>query len=265
MSDTQVLIQQDHGVVTVTLNRPDKLNALTDEMKKALVEAIRQVAHDDDAKVLVLTGAGRGFCVGADLSATTGSPMLTQKEGPRAEWYKGRWSWITELRGLEKPVLAAVNGVCAGAGISLALVCDVRFASDRASFLPAFLRRAILPDGGASHLLTHLIGPSRALHLLWRGEAIDASEAWRQGLVEEVVPHEELMQRTMTFARDLATGPSVPIELTKRLVYRALAEPDLASHAEYEQFLWTFSKATEDYEEGRRSFQERRAPLYTGR
>ena len=264
--DQEVIISQEGGVVTVTLNRPERLNALTDSIKDAIVDLQQRASLDDDIRVIVITGNGRGFCSGADLtSGLEGSPMVTPRKGPRVPWYDGRWGWIAGFRELEKPVVSAINGVTAGAGIALATVADVRFASDQASFVPAFMQRAILPDAGSSYLISRALGPNRALHMLYSGERISAEQALQAGLVEEVVPHEQLMERVNAFAQNIADGPPVAIELTKRLAYRAWESPSLLAHAEYEQFLWTFARSTEDYAEGRRSFQERRPPRYTGR
>lgn len=265
MSETEdLIVTQDGGVLTVTLNRPERLNALSDPMREAMVEVQGRAAEDDDIRVIVITGAGRGFCTGADLTNSTGTPIVTPRKGPREPWYDGRWRWITGFRDLEKPVVTAINGVTAGAGIALATVADVRFASDLASFVPAFMQRAILPDAGSSYLLSRTLGPNRMLHMLYDGERVSAEHALQAGMIEEIVPHDQLMERVNSFARKIATGPAVAIELTKRLAYRAWESPSLSEHAQYEQYLWTFSRSTSDYVEGRRAFQERRSPNFTG-
>lgn len=260
-----IVVHREDGVVLLTLNRPDRLNAINRPMKLAIERLIRDIRDDDDARVLVITGAGRGFCSGADISSGIGSPLVTTDVASRHELLQDRWYWITGLREMEKPVIAAVNGIAAGAGVSLAMAADVRFASEKALFNPIFVQRAMVPDAGASYLLPRLVGPGRALYLFWRSGGVDASEALRMGLVEELVPHDQLLESTLTFARELARGPSVAIELTKRAVYRGLAADDLREHAEFEEYLWTYSHAAEDYREGRLAFQERRQPKYTGR
>lgn len=265
VSKPGITVEHESGVVLLTLDRPEKLNAIDRSMKVAIEQVIRDVAADDAQRVLVITGRGRGFCSGADISGPAGSPLVSTDVETRAELLQDRWFWITGLQSLEKPVLAAVNGLCVGAGLSLALACDIRFASDQAQFNPIFARRALVPDAGASYLLPRLVGTARALQLFWRAEPIGADEALRIGLIESVVPQDQLLPSVMAFASELARGPAVAIELTKRAVYRGVRATSLRDQAEYEEYLWTYSHTAADYREGRDAFQERRSPRYSGR
>ncbi len=256
-----MLVEKKDGVVLVTLNQPEKLNALSLNMRVGLKRILEDVNDDDDAKVMVLTGAGRGFCSGADM----GSGAAAKDAQPsRQELEESRFGWIGRFRTMRKPVIAAVNGVAAGGGFSLALACDMRIASDKARFVTAFIRRAILPDQCATWLLPHLVGASRALPMLWLSDEVKAEEALRIGLVNMVTPHDELMARTMEIATRLAKGPSLTIELTKQAVYHSLGV-SLETHAEYEENLLNKVHNSEDVKEGRAAFREKRQPNFKGR
>lgn len=256
-----MLVEKRDGVVVATLNVPQKLNALTPGIRLGLKRILEEVNDDDDAKVLVITGAGRGFCSGADMGGGEG----TQGRQPsRQEMEESRFGWIGRFRTVCKPIIAAVNGVVAGGGLSLALAADIRIASDQARFVTAFLRRAILPDQCATWFLPRVVGPSRALLMLWLSDDVLAEEAQRIGLVDMVTPHEQLMGRTLELAARLAKGPSVTIELTKKAVYHGQAVP-LETQAEYEESLLEVIGRTEDVQEGRVAFRERRQPNFKGR
>jgi 2-(1,2-epoxy-1,2-dihydrophenyl)acetyl-CoA isomerase len=256
-----MIVEKNDGVVTVTLNQPEKLNALSPAMRIGLKRILEDVNDDDEAKVLVLTGAGRGFCSGADMGSgpSAGSPPPS-----RQEIEESRFGWIGRFRTMRKPVIAAVNGVAAGGGFSLALACDVRIASEQARFVTAFMRRAILPDQSSTWLLPHLVGTSRSLLMFWLSDEVKAEEALRIGLVDMVTPHDQLMERTMQIAGRLAKGPSVTIELTKQAVYHAMGV-SLETQAEYEENLLNKVHHTEDVKEGRMAFREKRQPVFKGR
>ncbi len=255
------IVEKRDGVVTFTLNRPEKLNALSPGLRAGLRRILEDVNDDDDAKVLVITGAGRGFCSGADM---VGQSHADAPPPSRLDIEQSRFGWIGRFRSMRKPVLAAVNGVAAGGGFSLALACDVRIASDQARFVSAFIRRAILPDQCSTWLLPHLVGTSRALLMHWLSDEVKAEEALRIGLADMVVPHDQLMARTMEIAMRLASGPSVTIELTKQAVYHAMGVA-LETHAEYEENLLNKVHHTEDVKEGRLAFREKRKPVFKGR
>ncbi|MBI4310949.1 MAG: enoyl-CoA hydratase/isomerase family protein [Chloroflexi bacterium] len=256
-----MLVEKKDGVVVATLNMPEKLNALTPGIRIGLKRILEEVNDDDDARVLVITGAGRGFSSGADMG---GGEAAQAQERSRQELMESRFGWIGRFRTVRKPIIAAVNGVVAGGGLSLALACDVRVASDQARFVTAFLRRAILPDQCATWFLPRVVGPSRALLMFWLSDDVQAEEALRTGLVDMVVPHDQLMEKTLELAKRLAAGPAVTIELTKQAVYHGLTAT-LETQAEYEVGLLGMIDKTEDVREGRAAFRERRQPNFKGR
>lgn len=257
-----MLIEKREGVVIATLNVPEKLNALTPGIRFGLRRILEDVNDDDDARVLVITGTGRGFSSGADVGG--GAAAQAERQPSRQEVEESRFGWINRMRTMNKPIIAAINGVVAGGGLSIALASDVRIASDKARFVTAFMRRAILPDQCSTWLLPRVVGTSRALLMLWLSDDVNAEEAERIGLVDMVVPHEELMGRTVELATRLARGPSVTIDLTKKAVYHGLTV-DLETQADYEENLLGIVGRTEDVQEGRAAFRERRQPNFKGR
>ena len=252
-----MLVEKRDGVVVATLNVPEKLNALTPGIRYGLKRILEDVNDDDDAKVLVLTGTGRGFSSGADLG---GGAAASGQQPDRQELTESRYGWINRMRTMNKPIIGAINGVVAGGGLSVALGCDVRIASDRARFVSAFMRRAIMPDMGSTWFLPRLVGTSRAL----LSDDVNAEEAQSIGLVDMVVPHDELMERTMELAARLASAPSVTLELTKKAVYHGLTV-GLETQADYEENMLAMTGRTEDVQEGRTAFKEKRQPLFKGR
>ncbi|MCL8209214.1 MAG: enoyl-CoA hydratase/isomerase family protein [Actinomycetia bacterium] len=248
------------GVVTLTLNRPETLNAFNNTMLEELAGAVERVARSRDARVLVLTGAGRGFASGQDLKAyqESGSPDL----GEHLHRYYD--PLFERLWGLEKPTIAAVNGVAAGAGMSLAMACDFRVAADTARFMQAFVRIGLIPDSGSTYLLPRLVGYARALELAMLGDLIDAQTALAWGLVNKVVPAERLAEETAALARRLAEGPPKALGLIKRAIRRG-AQQSFRDALEYEAWLQAAAVATEDHREGIAAFLEKRAPRFRGR
>src|ERR671914_382992 len=207
----EVEVAHDGGVTTITLNRPDVLNAFDAAMHRALAGALRE-ARDPDVRAVVITGAGRGFCVGQDLTEFREAP------GDIADRLRsGYHPNILALRALEKPVIAAVNGPAAGAGLSLACACDIRLASDQASFVPAFVNIGLIPDSGGSFFVYQLLGYARAFEWLSSGRRLSAAEAHAWGLVSEVVEHERLGARARELAGELAAMPTRGVAMTKRL------------------------------------------------
>src|SRR6266700_1583865 len=211
----EVETARDGGVLTVTLNRPDKLNAFNKAMHDALASALKE-ARDMEVRAVVLTGAGRGFCVGQDLNEFREAP------GDIGARLRGNYHPnILGLRRLEKPVIAAVNGPAAGAGMSFACACDLRIASDKASFVPAFVKIGLVPDSGGTFFVTRLLGYARAFEWLCSGRPLTAAEAHAWGLVNEVVAPDDLTARAAELARELAALPTRAIGMTKRLLDRA--------------------------------------------
>ncbi len=256
--DMRVTLQ--NGVLLVTLDNPDRLNALSTPIRHGLKRVLTEFEEDDNAKVMVITGEGRGFCSGADLG-NSGSYKQTET---RKQIEETRFEWISRFRSINKPIIAAVNGVAAGGGVSLALAADIRIASDQARFVTAFLRRAILPDNGATWFLPRVVGVSKALLMLWLSDDVGAEESAQVGLVDKVVPHNSLMDETMALANRLAEGPSITLELTKKAVYHSL-NVDLITQCDYEENLGAIVHNTEDNVEGRLAFREKRKPNFQGK
>lgn len=263
MSET-VLLERDAGVATITLNRPDALNAWTPDMGRALLAALRDVASDSTVRAVLVTGAGRAFSAGADVKVPRellddGTPDLSTR---LREIYN---PIVLEVRGMEKPVVAAVNGVAAGLGCSLAFACDLLVAAESASFLLAFVRIAVAPDAGAAFHLAQRVGPVRAAQLAMLGDRLPAATALDWGLVNEVVPDAELHARATALTRRLADGPTVALASIKRV----LGGPDeldvLARRLEFEAALQQRHGATADYAEGVAAFTEKRPARYLGR
>ena len=254
----EVETTRDGAVLTIALNRPDKLNAFDSATHKAFAGAVKEAA-DPEVRAVVLTGAGRGFCVGQDLAE------LSQGDRDVAALLRGRWNrHVLGLRGLEKPVLAAVNGAAAGAGLSLACACDLRVAADSAAFVPAFVNVGLVPDTGGSWLVPRLLGYARAFEWMCSGRKIGAEEALAWGLVSEVVPVDEVLGRTQERAAAFAALPTRAIAMTKRLFERAAASR-LEDQLELEAQLQLAATSTDDFAEGVTAFLEKREPRFSGR
>ncbi|HEX6490430.1 MAG TPA: enoyl-CoA hydratase-related protein [Gaiellaceae bacterium] len=247
------------AVLTITLNRPEVLNAFNTAMHEALAAALKE-ARSDDVRAVVITGAGRGFCVGQDLSEFRGREAADIGGRLRRHYHPN----IRGIRGLEKPVLAAVNGAAAGAGLSLAAACDLRIASDRASFVPAFVKVGLVPDSGGTFFLTRLLGPARAFEWLCSGRPLGAAEAKDWGVVSELVEADSLAARAAEYAAELAALPTRAIGMTKRLLERAPGA-GLDDQLEWEAELQSAATQSEDFREGVAAFLEKREPRFEGR
>ena len=268
MTEADVLLTKEDGIATITLNRPAALNALTSQMNRALREAIEDAANDANTRVLVLTGAGRAFCAGEDVKERPGdsaevkerqTPLTQLANGPR-----GLVSFADTLRGMVKPTIASVNRYAVGQGLSIAMSCDIRIASEDAQLGALWTRRGIPPESAGAFLLTHLVGPAKACELIFAGKMIGAAEAKEMGLVNQVVPAAQLEEATNDLARSIADGPPMAIGVAKMMIYQAL-ETSLAIHGRLEFFGQDFCFNTEDREEGIRSFLEKRPPRFQGR
>jgi 2-(1,2-epoxy-1,2-dihydrophenyl)acetyl-CoA isomerase len=258
MSDT-VLREQSEGVLTLTLSRPDALNSFTVEMKEALAAALKDASRDRAVRALILTGAGRAFSAGQDLKErqTDGAPDLGTE-------LRSRYNPIVlAMRRLEKPIIGAINGVAAGAGCSIALACDIRLASDRASFMQLFGRVGLVPDTGSSWLLPRLIGYARAAEMVFTTDPVDAPTAERIGLVNRVVPADQLMVEATELARRLAQSAPLALGLAKRGLNRAL-DASLEEALEYEAQLQSIAGRSADHREGVSAFVEKRQPEWRG-
>ncbi|HID34823.1 MAG TPA: 2-(1,2-epoxy-1,2-dihydrophenyl)acetyl-CoA isomerase, partial [Anaerolineae bacterium] len=236
------------------------LNALTTQMSKAMLAALKTCARDDHIRCVVITGAGRGFSAGQDLTELAHTPDGWTVGDHLRHGYN---RLILAMHDLEKPIIAAVNGVAAGAGLGVALAADMRIASEKASFVPAFISIGLAPDSGVSWHLQRLAGPARAFELLATGRKVKAEEALTMGLVNQVVPAEALEESVNALARQLAQGPTRGIGLTKRALNRA-ATVSLAEALDYEAQMQDIAIRTQDHREGVQAFLEKRPPQFTG-
>jgi 2-(1,2-epoxy-1,2-dihydrophenyl)acetyl-CoA isomerase len=254
----EVETTRDGAVLTVTLNRPDVLNAFTAELHGQLRSAFKE-ARQPDVRAVVITGAGRGFCVGQDLNEF--GEAARDIAGRLREHYHPT---IRAVRELEKPVLAAVNGPAAGAGLSFACACDLRLAAESATFVPAFITIGLVPDMGGTYFVRRLLGTPRAFEWMTSGRRLSASEALDWGLVSEVVEDDRLAARTAERAADLAALPTRGIGLTKRLFDHA-ENATLEEQLEFEAQLQSVATGTADFREGVNAFLEKREPRFEGR
>jgi 2-(1,2-epoxy-1,2-dihydrophenyl)acetyl-CoA isomerase len=253
----EVEVRRDGGVQTIVLNRPDVLNALNADMHKALAAALKE-ARADDVRAVVITGAGRGFCVGQDLNE------FRDATGDIADRLRSSYHPnILAIRALEKPVIAAVNGAAAGAGLSLACACDIRIASDAAVFVPAFVNIGLVPDSGGTFFITRLLGPARAFEWMTSGRTLTAFEAQAWGLASEIVEADALEGHVGELAGRLAQMPTRAIGMSKRLFDRA-AESTLEEQLEFEAQLQSAAAKTNDFREGVTAFLEKRKPEFSG-
>jgi 2-(1,2-epoxy-1,2-dihydrophenyl)acetyl-CoA isomerase len=260
----QLIVDRDGAVATVRMNNPTKLNALSNVLTADLRAAMTELRDDRACRAIVLTGEGRGFCVGADLGAL--EPLYAAGERPKLGGFlrDGYNELIPLLTDTPKPVVAAVNGIAAGAGLSLALACDIRVASEDSSFLMAFVRIGLVPDSGAAYLLPRTVGRAEALRLSVTGDRIDAAQALRIGLVSSVVAPERCLAEAQELAGRLAAMPTAAIGMTKRLYADADGAASLADALELEAQAQDDAGATDDHLEGVMAFLEKREPRFTG-
>ena len=254
MSYEDLLLEKKDGIATITLNAPDKMNALTLGMRKSLLQVTAEIARDDEVRVVIVTGAERGFCAGADLSGPRPEPSRYQ----RLE-FVGPSHASEAFFKLDKPVIAAINGACVGAGFSLALSMDIRIASEAARFGAVFVLRGLVPDCGISYWLPRVVGMSKAMELMFTGEIIGAAEAERLGIVSPVVPPDELMKTAWELAEKIAQQPPIPVEMSKRMVNRGIIDA-VARQIELESYSNQICSQSEDSREAVRAFLEKRPP-----
>src|SRR5512138_2626847 len=262
---TQDLLQSiKDGVATLTLNRPDRLNAMSVEMLDALLEALPRLADDSSVGVIIVTGAGRGFCAGGDVKAMAegrefaGDTLEDKAQGLRAKMEVSRW-----LHEMPKPTIAMVRGAAAGAGLSMAMACDLRIASDSARFATAFARVGYSGDFGGSWFLTQLVGTAKARELYYTAEIVDAQAAQALGIVNRVVPDGRLEDETMALAGRLARGPRVAYQYMKRN-FNAAESGTLKDSLDLEAWHHTRTGETDDHREAARAFVEKREPTFKG-
>jgi len=261
MSFKNILLEKDGPVYTLTINRPERMNAISIEAVHELMQGLAQVGADADARVLVITGAGdRAFSAGADVA-----DMVRRSAPEAAAIVRLYLDYIMAIRNLPVPVIARVNGVAAGGGCCTALACDLRVASEQARFGFVFVNAGLTgADMGATYYLPRLVGFGRACELLLTGAIIDARGAERIGLVNQVVPHDELDGATAELAQKLAAGPPIALRLTKQALHGGL-DKDIASEFDFETYAQTLCIVSEDHMEGAQAFREKRTPVFQGR
>ena len=253
----EVEVTRDGAVQTITLNRPEVFNAFNRALHAALRDALKE-ARDPEVRAVVVTGAGRGFCAGQDLKEFGEAGDIGASL--RATYHPN----VLAIRALEKPVIAAVNGACAGAGLSFACACDFRIASDVASFVPGFIGIGLVPDAGGTFFINRLLGPSRAFEWMSSNRKLTAAEAYAWGLVSEVVEADALAPRAAEIAAYYAAMPTRAIGMTKRLFDHA-GTATLEEQLELEAQLQAAATRGDDFREGVAAFLEKRAPSFTGR
>ncbi len=263
MDFEHLIYNVDNLVATITLNRSETLNALTPAMRQSFAAALGLAEKDDNVRVIVITGAGKGFCSGGDVKA-----MNEARKSGKASVLEDRVDPIRDrivlaLRDSTKPIIAAVNGAAAGAGMNIALACDIRIASDTAKFGETFAKRGLHPDWGGTYFLPRIVGMAKACELIWSGKMIQASEALELGIVSQLETPEALMATTLEMANSFAAGPPIAIRMAKRAMYRSM-DSSLREALEFETYAQNTCSATLDAKEGIAAFVEKREPVFTG-
>ena len=265
MTEHPLLLERQERIAILTLNRPDTLNALNHELREGMMQTCQELRNDDQVWAVVLTGAGRGFCSGVDLRGA----RETGDEQPSRQKRLDVYGWVGRLamaiyRTLDKPIIAAVNGVAAGAGMSMALACDMRVGTANSRFKTVFLERSLSPDTGMSFFLPRIVGYSRACDLIFTSRFVDAEEAYRIGLLDRLVPAESLLDEAMALAKQVAVWPPVAMQAARRVLQQSM-ESTLEEQLRNESFgLILARRAPHDVQESRDSFLERRPPRFTG-
>jgi 2-(1,2-epoxy-1,2-dihydrophenyl)acetyl-CoA isomerase len=255
-----ILLGVEGGIGTITLNRPEVLNSFANRMRQEIAAAVQELADRDDVRVIVITGAGRGFCTGADVTYLK-QLLDTGDEGGLRDVVEAGRAVVTAIRNAPKPVIASVNGPAAGGGANLALACDIRIASERASIGQTFNRIGLHPDWGGTCFLPRLVGPAIAAELMFTGDMIDAEEAYRLGIFNRVVPHDGLAEETARLARKLAAKPRLSLTLAKQAIYRS-QDAGLEEMLDFELDAQLRCGRSEDAAEGITAFVEKREPKF---
>jgi enoyl-CoA hydratase/carnithine racemase len=265
MAYSTITLAKAEGIATLTLNRPEKLNALNETMAAELLDAVTQVEQDSDVRVLIITGAGRAFWAGADVK---GLFLKGIEQRKRSEESFDIIGWLErlclQLRNLAQPTIAVINGPAVGIGVTLPLQCDIRIVSEEARFSMPFVRLGLIPEFGSTYALTRLIGIAKACELIFTGKFIEAEEAKKIGLVNDVVPAAELQKTAFEMAKAIAQGAPVAVQIAKKGLYQGL-DTDIQSQLRYESLAFRVLLQSEDHEEGVRAFVDKRQPRFKGK
>jgi 2-(1,2-epoxy-1,2-dihydrophenyl)acetyl-CoA isomerase len=258
-----ILEGRHEGIATLVMNRPDRLNALNNELASALNDALGRIAGDDTVRVVVVTGAGRAFCAGGDLGAL-GKGRQTGATHELEPLLRAGMQMVLKMRTMPQPVIAAVNGAAAGAGMNIALAADIRIAAEEATFGQNFVKVGLFPDYGGTYFLPQLVGPVKAAELFYTGDMIDAKTALALGLVNQVVPAAQLEAQVKSLAQKIAQGPSMPIRAVKKALF-ASGEKELAQALDNEVREQIRCYLSDDCNEGIQAFFEKRPPKFQGK
>jgi 2-(1,2-epoxy-1,2-dihydrophenyl)acetyl-CoA isomerase len=263
MEYKDLILEKDGHIAVLTLNRPDKMNAISLEMRKSFPPAVQEVEDDDNVRVLIITGAGRGFCSGADVAVQAARAAGKQLETSRKDVLSLVGDFILAFEKINKPVIAAVNGIAVGVGLTMTLACDIRIASDSARFSAIWVKRGLMPDGGATFLLPMVVGMDKALRLSYTGDIIDAREAERINLVTEVVPADELMTRAKALANRIAGMPPLTVGVIKKIMWEDV-RTRMRKALFFESYGQNLCRGTQDQKEAVKAFMEKREPQFKG-
>jgi len=265
-----IILKKEEHIGQIILNRPDRRNALSRKMMGELAEAIKDIAEDDEIRVAVLTGEGKAFCAGADVDLMPGGAEeqelseLSVEEMRRSFVFKSAQKVVLGLQRMEKPNVAMVNGVCVGAGFDLALACDIRIGCEDSRFMCGFVKIGLFLGFGATWLYPRIMGMGKALELLFTGDAVEAEEALRIGILNKIVGREELKQTTMALARKIAAGPAIALRLMKAQAYKGLGM-DLESALREAAVCESITLVSRDHREGVRALRNKETPVFIGK
>lgn len=265
-----VILEKEDMLATITLNRPDVNNAFDRSMMGEIDDALNDASQDPNVRVVILTGAGKAFCAGGDVNMlmtliSSGAEWVRTTVGDVVQRVGTMPTTVLKIRNMTKPVIAAVNGMAAGGGMGLALACDMRIISDKARFSTIFIKRGVIPDCAVTYNLPRLVGMAKACEMVLTGSVINAQEAERIGLVNKVVPHDELMKATKEFAGEIAKNPPLAVGMAKAMLYRGMLAEDIGAHMDFENYTQNMLMSTEDFKEGINSFMEKREPVFRGK
>lgn len=266
MNYKTILLEKTQGIATITLNQPERLNVFTHTMMSEILEALSDIAHDVNVRVAILTGSGRAFCAGVDIREHFMEPIEKRKKGELNIALQDFFSkkGLPAILNLGKPIIAAINGSAIGLGCTICLACDLRIASEKTQLGLGFVRIGVTPEFGSTYLLPRLIGLGRSLELLYTGRVVNAQEALEIGLINKIVPSEELLESAYEMAQNIASAPPIAVRLIREGIYQGV-DADLDTALKWEHFAFNVCLSTDDHEEGVKAFLEKRAPSFKGK